>query len=440
MIKKVIVTACMLIMLLTFSNIKAENINTADIYEEIKIVSSEKYKLIEELLGSLGKEITDIDKKIIEARKMEEFETYPTIRLEIDTPFFGLANIIDSKLQITKDISTIDMIQSYGIKNIIKDKTIKIIDYKIGNFFIVTKNIEITDEISEKDADIIISKLFSYLNQVKTTNRYLDKKLNNAFYEFFVDKKVKVKENISAYSTIITNNIKNILEKLDLLNVMENNEHTEEFFKIYEEFCNLKIQQKNSLLNIDELKELQDNFKDNHYKFNEYLIKLDTAVFKYNKELTNEKIENYSKKLYSYIYNLNEENKLEYNMNKLDNYLKNIIGENLENIDVYEKYRLKTDEFHKIIKEYIKFSTIYYSDSTNKLNVSLKEVNKDEIKDNLLIQYYINVELVDILNEMSENYIKSSIVFNLNYTNKVNEIITKIGEINDSTKQVKESN
>ena len=82
-------------------------------------VTDAQYASIEKILEYINKEIKNIDEKISLSRTLTEYEKYPAVRLNIDTPYFGIYSIINSKLKIRNDVSTVDMAGGYSIKSVV---------------------------------------------------------------------------------------------------------------------------------------------------------------------------------------------------------------------------------------------------------------------------------------------------------------------------------
>ena len=230
---------------------------------EEKEIKEQKNKLKEEvfnLIGELRNGILSIDEKIEILKETDEYKTYPTIRLNIDTPIFGIKSIINQKLRITKNVSAADVAKGYNIRDIVKNKIIKVPDIKVGNIIVSTKEINIEDDISLTDYNYLILKLMDYNDKVENIENFLEIQTNKMFNEYISKEKKEKLEDI--YSRL--NKLNN-----DLL------DKNSDLFKIYlcksEEYSNLKKQyielivkkkqldkkSSNVLIDSNELNELQ---------------------------------------------------------------------------------------------------------------------------------------------------------------------------------------
>ena len=81
--------------------------NEQVIQEENELKQKEDIvNLINEYLVEIDDRIDNIDLKIENSKNQEEFDYYPAIRLNIDTPFFGISSLVENKLKVKRDIST----------------------------------------------------------------------------------------------------------------------------------------------------------------------------------------------------------------------------------------------------------------------------------------------------------------------------------------------
>ena len=154
--------------------------NTADI-ENQKAKKDELLKIIKELVQTLANEIKGFDDKINDIRSTDEYLNYPAIRLNIDTPLFGLNSIVENKLKITKDVSANDIANAYSIKSIIKNGSILLPDTKLGLLVISTKEVKFDDNISLNDANSAILKLIQYEKTLKNIDTFIDDQINKFF-------------------------------------------------------------------------------------------------------------------------------------------------------------------------------------------------------------------------------------------------------------------
>ena len=165
---------------------------------EIDEINKEENSGTEELLvvinncvNEIKSELKEIDKTLNSLDKTEEYEKYPAIRLNIDTPFFGLSSMVDKKLKIKNKVSTVDVAQGYSIKDIVNNMSMKLPDFEVGNIVVSTRDVKFDNDISQDDAKACILKLVQYISQIQNTNELLNKRINNIFEGYIPDEKSK---------------------------------------------------------------------------------------------------------------------------------------------------------------------------------------------------------------------------------------------------------
>lgn len=218
---KCLICLCMIITFFSINIFATEDIDMFNIEiseEEIEIQKDKLKKEVLNLVEDLRTTILEIDEKIEVLRKTDEYLTYPIIRLNIDTPILGMKSIINQKLKITNDVSATDVAKGYSIRDIIKNKVVKVPDMTIANITVSTKEINIEEDLSITEYNTLILKLMNYVDKVESVSEFLDIKTNSMFKEY-VSKEKKEK----------LNDFDNRLEKInnDLL------ESNNELVKIY---------------------------------------------------------------------------------------------------------------------------------------------------------------------------------------------------------------
>ena len=117
-------------------------------------------------------------------------------------------------------MSTKDVAKGYSIRNIIKNKIVKLPNTKIGNIVITTKDVNLEDELEITEYNVIILKLMNYKDKVETVEKFLDNQINKIFKEYISKDK---KENI--------NDINERLEKIST-ELLKQDENLEKIFLI----------------------------------------------------------------------------------------------------------------------------------------------------------------------------------------------------------------
>lgn len=256
--------------------------NTADI-ENQKAKKDELLKIIKELVQTLANEIKGFDDKINDIRSTDEYLNYPAIRLNIDTPLFGLNSIVENKLKITKDVSANDIANAYSIKSIIKNGSILLPDTKLGLLVISTKEVKFDDNISLNDANSAILKLIQYEKTLKNIDTFIDDQINKFFKGYIPKDKKQNIENISVrlnrLGTLLQEQDIKLL-KLEIISISDENSKTYE--ETLKEFENLSGEMKkerkeiqNMLLSYDDITDIQKRLIDAEINMSTYSKKLD---------------------------------------------------------------------------------------------------------------------------------------------------------------------
>ena len=256
--------------------------NTTDI-ENQNAKKDELLKIIKELVQTLANEIKGFDDKINDIRSTDEYLNYPAIRLNIDTPLFGLNSIVENKLKITKDVSANDIANAYSIKSIIKNGSILLPDTKLGLLVISTKEVKFDDNISLNDANSAISKLIQYEKTLKNIDTFIDDQINKFFKGYIPKDKKQNIENISVrlnrLGTLLQEQDIKLL-KLEIISISDENLKTYE--ETLKEFENLSGEMKkerkeiqNMLLSYDDITDIQKRLIDAEINMSTYSKKLD---------------------------------------------------------------------------------------------------------------------------------------------------------------------
>lgn len=351
---------------------------------------------INECIDEIKKELKTIDKTLGDLDKTEEYEKYPAIRLNIDTPFFGLNSMVDKKLKIKNDVSTVDVAQGYGIKDIINNMSMKLPDFEVGNIVVSTRDVKFDDTISEEDAKICISKLVQYISQTKNTKEILNKRINSIFEGYIPDEKSKKMEDMNKNLEQI---LSSIIEKDDdiltirLLNTDENSKAlVDKYYDINNQIYNLDETINNVLLNNDELEKIEKNiislelnttsfFKDINSEITKLTNDLDIKTLLNNTELI---LEGKQKDLTEYVDN--SVDKLEVNREE-NNENKEVEIIEISKYEVTSKYIL---DYEKSLLNNLEQKIKYYIPEISDENTeNTLQVHADEKKS--VLQDVINL-------------------------------------------------
>lgn len=287
-------------------NINNENSNITDLLV-----------VINECVDEIKKDIKEMDNTLNKLDDTNEYEKYPAIRLNIDTPFFGLGSMVDQKLKIKNDVSTVDVATGYSIKDVVNNMSIKLPDFKIGNIVVSTRNVKLDKNISESDAKIVISKLVQYISQVKNTNELLNKRINNIFEGYIPKDKL---EKIDMLNNKLKGMSDNLISKdTDVITVylLSNDETSKsinsKYYEINERIYTLEKLLDNILLSSEELEAIERDS-----------VSLELETLNYLRDVNTEKEKLTSDLDVNLLLN-NTNNILKSKMDALDEYVKNSV-------------------------------------------------------------------------------------------------------------------
>ena len=415
--------------------------------EELK-QKEELNNIIKELIKSIKNKIITVDEKIESIRKIEEYETYPAIRLNVDTPIFGLDSIINSKLKIKQEVSATDIAKSYSIRYIIKNNSIKIPDKYIAGIIVSTKDIKFDDKISLTDANTAVIRLMQYSKTVDNVIEFLDNQTNKIFKGY-----------INKYKSESINEVKRKLDKLnsDLLLQDEkllylhiastSDESKTSYYAQIEKFNNIskKVKElenkaKNILITDEELVKVQKEVLELESTMINYSSEIDKVVENVNKNLNEKDI------LVALQKELNGRNEV---LNKIvDN---SVIKKEVENTDESTENIEQTDEVKTIeeIKKYEVVSENILSEIEEKIlkvldekvkkytitkvenEQNLSEENKNEVK---ITEEEKQQIVKDCINLYKEFITKENKFYLDNINNTLENTTSKISDLSKYTK------
>lgn len=427
----------------------------------------EIYEIIKDLSSQMQSKIKDIDEIISKTKTKEEFENYPAIRLNIDTPFFGLKSIVDQKMKITKDVATVDVANGYSIKDIIKTSKIKVPDISVANIVVSTRDVKLDKDIDVKDGNLAVFKLMQYISQLNNTKYFLESGINKTFSEYIPKEK---KEKITELHQRLDKINSSLTEKSDALvqiYIISNNEEAyNNYLKNYLEYNNQISDISNSLDNIliteEELEIATRNVINLEAKMLDYSKEV-LSTYNQNKEnidhqkmILNIKkdLEKRKNNIQEYISNSTVDKNIEIENKQVDNQNEEQVQNETntkdtinttEEIKVYEvlsKNILENLNANiNLIDEYLKKyvdPSMYINDEELNKKISSEVVNKTQVT-NVIIEEVTNEKKIEILNEISNIY-KDSVskenkfyLDNLNYmikdtTMKISQIVKNTDE------------
>jgi len=476
----IIAVICITINSTSIYAITEENTDNSSIAK----VTDAQYASIEKILEYINKEIKNIDEKISLSRTLTEYEKYPAVRLNIDTPYFGIYSIINSKLKIRDDVSTVDMASGYGIKSIVNRRSIKIESFEVSSIVVITRDVKIDKNMTSTDAQTCIFKLLDYLQQTKSVNKFLDKQLSSMIKGYFTDKKDTTLTSINEQIEQIEENLNLSLTELSYIKATTENDITEDTITLYkykDEISTTKSKIKSVLIDQTKLDEIYKNIQNTNEDIKLYRFNVNKKYLEVINTIDLEKA--------AYLINLKMTNEMTYLQDYIDNSKVEIVEPPVENTNVLEKTTVQSIEIYTEIKEK-QYKQVYkvasetiiqnmqkdvdnvskildgiaqnsliadnqsenkeklnpektvnqllqiYIQFLNKENVFLTEnakINITEIKksNDLNITSFENVEYIfinlsDVLTRISDSFISYSVISNINIADNLKQVINKV--------------
>ena len=228
------------------------NSETTQESEELKLQKEQLNNMIKQLLDEILVKINYIDQRVEEIRSTEEYETYPAIRLNMDTPLFGLVKVTNNKLNITQDVSAADVASGYSIRTVIKNRSIKLPDVTFAGIVVSTRDVKLDEDIALSDANNAVLKLMQYSQKADSAIEFLDKQINKNFREYIPKEKLEqiteLQRRLSKLEeNLVTQDMNTI--KLDML--VENKEEQDALNNYYNTFKELSSNIKQSKIVVD---------------------------------------------------------------------------------------------------------------------------------------------------------------------------------------------
>lgn len=468
--------------------------NTVDVQYPSK-VTDEQYNSILKILEDINKEVKNIDDKIESIKTLEEYDKYPAVRLNIDTPFFGIYSVVNSKLKIKNEVSTVDVANGYSIRNVINQKVIKIESFQVSNIVVITRDVKIDKSMTYSDAETCIFKLLDYLNQAKSVNKFVDKQLLSMLSGYFSNDKSTDILNINDQINEINGNLNICLKELSYISAFTSNDVTSDITTLYtykDNMTSIQTQINSALISKTKLDEIYKNIiKTNadikvfKYKIDkEYLdasnnINLEQAAFLINTKMSNELqyLQSYvdnskveilqtntsstetsadtsstattntldSNKEYKDVYQVASAaiiDSMKKDKDKANDILSKIVANKLNNDDTNKVQLNANQTLDDLMQTYISF--------LNKENTFLNENIKSNINDiknysDINIKYfddlkYIYTNVSDILTQISDSLVSDNVVSNESNITKLKNVLQRVLECSKNLKQQEVAN
>ena len=450
--------------------------------QDENIDKQELILVINDCVNEIKNNLKEMDKVLEQLDKTEEYEKYPAIRLNIDTPFFGLGAMVDQKLKIKNEVSTVDVAKGYSIKNITNNMSIKLPDFKVGNIVVSTRDVKFDENISIEDAKASILKLVQYISQTKNTSELLNKRINHVFEGYIPKEKSDKINSLNNKLVEISNNIISKDEDIITITLISNDENSKEivskYYDINNRIYNLEKTLDNVLLSKEELESIEKESINLELESLEYLKKVSNEKDKITNELNielllnntmevlkNKKIalDEYVSKSFTYLedslndqdeinsddkekiqqYEITSKYIIDYEqtlLNSLDDKIKYYIATNTDE-NINEEKNISDDEKKSLLRDVIKLYNDFVSkenkfyldnlnyilrDTTYKLSKLPEYTDAKTVKD----VKYIYVSLPEEIDDLLDKYNSKSTLQTEALTNSLKDRLLRIVDSN----------
>ena len=226
--------------------------------EEIKKQKQEILTSINSYLEDIKHNIKTIDEEIENTKKQEEFDYYPAIRLNIDTPMFGMSSIVENKLRIKKDVSTTDVANKYSIRDVVEDKKIRLPESYIAGIVVSTKEVEINEDMSLEELKLTLVKCIQFESQVNAVDEFVDTQINKFFKDYIADEKKDNIRDVKDRSAKVKRNIEDLADKIYQMSFIgiDISDYITQYNAVSKELYNISKKSKNTLMSNSDLTEL----------------------------------------------------------------------------------------------------------------------------------------------------------------------------------------
>ena len=450
--------------------------------QDENIDKQELILVIKDCVNEIKNNLKEMDKVLEQLDKTEEYEKYPAIRLNIDTPFFGLGAMVDQKLKIKNEVSTVDVAKGYSIKYITNNMSIKLPDFKVGNIVVSTRDVKFDENISIEDAKTSILKLVQYISQTKNTSELLNKRINHVFEGYIPKEKSDKINSLNNKLVEISNNIISKDEDIITITLISNDETSKEivskYYDINNRIYNLEKNLDNVLLSKEELESIEKESINLELESLEYLKKVSNEKDKITNELNielllnntmevlkNKKIalDEYVSKSFTYLedslndqdeinsddkekiqqYEITSKYIIDYEqtlLNSLDDKIKYYIPTNTDE-NINEEKNISDDEKKSLLRDVIKLYNDFVSkenkfyldnlnyilrDTTYKLSKLPEYTDAKTVKD----VKYIYVSLPEEIDDLLDKYNSKSTLQTEALTNSLKDRLLRIVDSN----------
>lgn len=409
--------------------------------------------LINEYLVEIDDRINNIDLKIENSKNQEEFDYYPAIRLNIDTPFFGITSLVENKIKVKRDISTSDVANGYSIRNIVDNKIIRLPDSILGAIVVSTKEYNISTDMTMPQLKLTLVKCIQYLSQVDSANDFVDDRINKIFKDYIDEQKQNAIKDIRDRNDKMEQSLEDISDKISKLSLLGKDvtNYKDTYFEVSSQLYNIDKYSKNTLILEDELTELAKTSLTNESaiidlqnsvskSYEEALKDVDYGVFLENiskeYEARTNRMNDYieaSTTQTKEIVNDKEEIKTTVNYDVTSRATLEYMQIELDNINIQlDEYNIQQEELKKQQEEESKNNEEQENQEEQNSQEQQEKLTQENVDDNALIEE--NREKIDTLYSKYKEFLSRENSFYINNINmllkdsndKVSSIIAEI--------------
>lgn len=407
--------------------------------EELEIKREDLDKMIKQLLDELVVKVNYIDQRVAEIRSTNEYETYPAIRLNMDTPLFGLVTVTNNKLNITQDVSAADVASKYSIRTVIKNKTIKLVDVTFAGIVVSTRDVKLNEGMSLSDANDAVLKLMQYSQKADSTIEFLDNQINKNFKEYIpkerleqineLQRRLNKLEATLIYQDIDTIKVEMLVENAEEQEVLNN--YYNDFKKLGSDIKNSKLVIENVLIDDESLRNAQRDVLSIEAASLDLTDKLEKTLSEQKQNINLEvmlnrmksRLENRQEQLEAYVKNsveqkeVKQENNLENVEKANDDTEQEIVSDEEKTIEEIKKYDVTSADMVGLLKQDIdKIDTLIekyvpQDENVEKENTENKEENVESNNEQPLAENEKEItqeekeSVLEQLYEIYKNYI-----------------------------------
>ena len=411
-----------------------------DSKEQEKNEFFENQKYIEEYITNIKENIAKIDEVILQMKSQKEYEKYPAVRLNVQTPFVGISAIVENKLIVKENVSIFDTSKKYSIRTIVSKRKFKIPSFTIGDIVILTEEIDLdSSTLTAKEQNLVLNSLKTYLKRTQETLEFVNNQKNNIFREY-IPKDItsgvqKLKDKISSLQKelVSTDNYMLFIYFQDesKLSYIELNE---KYTNIYNKCTDILEKLDDILISRQEVENIENELKNITQEYEKYREKLEYIYDNYKLNVSYlTHLNSIDKELQSNIdfidkFVLSSTSIEEIQSIKLDQEMENNIYNEFVTYQVKENYDVKRKDLIEKIKDF-KLKIEKEIDLLKSSNSSA-DGNKERVYED---EEYLN----KVLNIQSEytNIFKNCIkvFYEENYQNIIKNCSNKIEKISKYT-------